>query len=306
MNRVRGRRRLPKDTAHDVTDYAIKEVKEAAREITDHALTQAREAVRDVTGQARLALRDATIGKVENMARSATESAGGLRHTVVETIKANPMPAALVGLGLGWMFLNRTNAGTSQLYGSRYDQGYNPGAYNPTAYSGSSQAKGPVGAAAKSAQQSAGRVADRAQETAGQVVDQVQDTASQVVDQVQQTAGQVMGQVQETGGQLVDQAQEQASRAQSFLERQLDENPLLVGAVALVVGGVLAGTVRTTPREDQLLGGTRDRLMGNAKELTQQTMHKVGRVVDEAQTAAKQEAREQALVPEGGSQAGTS
>ena len=60
-----------KDTAHDVTDYAIREAKEAAREITENALQQAREVVRDVTGQARLALREATLGKVEHMARSA-------------------------------------------------------------------------------------------------------------------------------------------------------------------------------------------------------------------------------------------
>src|SRR5256885_314769 len=66
-----------RDTAHDVTDYAIREAKEAAREITDHAILQAREVVRDVTGQAKVAMRDATIGKVENMARTATETAGG-------------------------------------------------------------------------------------------------------------------------------------------------------------------------------------------------------------------------------------
>jgi ElaB/YqjD/DUF883 family membrane-anchored ribosome-binding protein len=291
-----------KDTAHDVTDYAIREVKDAAREITDHALAQAREAVRDVTGQAKLAVREATIGKVEHMARTASNSAGGFRDTVVETIKANPMPAALVGLGIGWMFLNRPSGPTSERYGSSSGQGYRTTGYNPGGYGASPPARGGVGAAADAAQQTVGHVVDRAQETAGQVVEQVQDTAGQAVEQVQQTAGQVMGQVQETGGQLVDQVQEQASRAQSFLERQLEENPLLVGAVALVIGAVLGGTVQPTPREDQLLGSTRDRLMGSAKELTQETMHKVGRVVDEAQSAAKQEAREQSLVPEGGAQ----
>src|SRR3954462_15561542 len=51
-----------KETAHDVTDYAIREAKEAAREITDHAIEQARDAVQDITGQAKAALRDATIG----------------------------------------------------------------------------------------------------------------------------------------------------------------------------------------------------------------------------------------------------
>jgi general stress protein YciG len=56
----------------------------------------------------------------------------------------------------------------------------------------------------------------------------------------------------------------------------------------------------STSREDQMLGETRDRLVGTAKEFTQDTMQKVGRVVDEAQSAAKDEAREQSLVPEGG------
>ena len=79
-----------KDTAHDVTDYAIREAKEAAREITDHALAQTREAVRDITGQAKLAVREATIGKVETMARTATNSAGGLRHTCL--LYTSPSP----------------------------------------------------------------------------------------------------------------------------------------------------------------------------------------------------------------------
>jgi hypothetical protein len=51
-----------------------------------------------------------------------------------------------------------------------------------------------------------------------------------------------------------------------------------------------------TPREDQLMGEARDRVMGTAKELTQDTMHKVGRVVDEAQSAAEEEAQHQSLV----------
>jgi hypothetical protein len=76
----------------------------------------------------------------------------------------------------------------------------------------------------------------------------------------------------------------------------LEENPLLFGAVAVAVGGVLAATVPVTPREDQLMGEARDRVMGTAKELTQDTMHKVGRVVDEAQSAAEEEAQHQSLV----------
>jgi len=270
-----------KDTAHDVTDHAIREAKEAAREITDHAIAQARVAVVDVTVQARAALREATIGKVETMAHTASERAGGWRQTLVETVKANPLPAAVVGLGLGWMFLNRPGKAETGSYGSPAGpRRYAPPAYGAGVYGGggfepvSSERPG-VGGLAENGQQTVGRAAEKAQ----------------------QTASQVAGQVQETGGQVVDQVQAQASRAQSFLQHQLEENPLLVGAVALALGGVLASTVPMTPREDELMGDARDRVMGTASELTQDTMDRVGRVVDEVQSAAKTEAQKQSLVP---------
>jgi len=272
-----------KDTAHDVTDYAIREAKEAAREITDHALIQAREAVRDITGQAKLAVREATIGKVETMARSASDSAGGLRQSVMETIKANPMPAALVGIGVSWMFLNRPNGSSTRLSDSNRRQPYDVWNATNGGYPGAGSATSGIAAA---------------QETAGHISDQAQETAGQVVDQVQGTAEQVIGQVQESGAQVVGQVQDLAARAQSFLQRQLDENPLVVGVVALAIGGVLAGTVRSTAGEDRLLGETRDRLVGSAKDLTQETMHKVGRVVEEAQSAAKQQAHDESLIAE--------
>jgi ElaB/YqjD/DUF883 family membrane-anchored ribosome-binding protein len=283
-----------KETAHDVTDYAISEAKVAAREITDHAIEQAREAVQEITGQAKTALHDATIGKVETMARTASDTAGGWRQSVVETIKANPMPAALVGLGVGWMLLNRPtgSAASGHDYGTASGYGYGTRSWAAGAPAGRygnqtvAQDTGRAGAAS-GAQEKVGRVADQAQQTATHAAQNVQDTANQVMDQVQQTSG-----------QLVDQVQEQASRAQSFLSHQLDENPLLVGAVAVAIGGVLAGTVRSTHQEDQILGTARDKMMGSARELTQDTMQKVGCVVDEVQSTAKEEARQQSLIPD--------
>jgi len=302
-----------KDTAHDVTDHAIREAKEAAREITDHAIAQARDAVLDLTGQAKTALRDATIGKVETMAHTATETAGGWRHTLVETVKANPLPAAVVGLGLGWMFLNRASEAKNQRYDEYGQRGYMPAGYGSgvaggSAYGGyapaghgsevdASRAYGSI----PSERTGLGGVIEGSQQTVGRVAEHAQQTVGEVAEQVQGAAGQVVDQVQETGGQVVDQVQAQASRAQSFLQHQLEENPLLVGAVAVAIGGVLAATVPVTPREDQLMGDARDRVMGTAKELTQDTMHKVSRVVDEAQSAAKEEAHHQSLVPEPGS-----
>ena len=279
-----------KDTAHDVTDYAIREAKDAAREVTDHAIVQAKEAIREVTGQAKSALREATIGKAETMVHTATETAGGWRQTLVETVKEHPLPAAVAGLSIGWLFLNRSSGASRRRF--RYEgrdayPAYAAGQYASTSGYGAADEPGGVGAAA-------GQVQARA----GQAVDRAHQTAAQVIDRAQETAGQVLDQVQDTSSDVVDQVQERAARAQGFLASQLEENPLLVGAVAAAIGGVLAATVRPTEREDQLLGGARDRLVGSARELTQETMQKVGQVMDEAQSAAKQEAKEQSLLPD--------
>ena len=282
-----------KDTAHDVTDYAIREAKEAAREITDHAITQAKDAVRDVTEQATLALREATIGKVESMAHTATETAGGLRATVLATIKANPVPAALGGLGLGWMMLNRPGGSGSQGYRTDSGQAYGMNTAAQPAYRGQSSSGSGGSSGPGSARQKIGEISDTVQDNAGQVVDRVQETAGQMVDQVQ-----------ETGGHVAEQVQEQASRAQGFLQREMEENPLLVGAVAALIGGVLAGTVPVTRREDQFLGHRRDQFMSSARELTEDTVDKVARVVGEAKSAAQDEAQKSELIP--GSAATTS
>ena len=264
-----------KETAHEVTDYAIREAKQAAREITENAIVQAREAVRDVTGQAKLALREATVGKVEDMARTATDAAGGWRRGVMEMIKANPMPAALVGLSVGWMLLNRPDGSTRRSDRLAMSYGY-PGA--------SYGARPSVGGSA--------------QDRAADVAATVKDATGGALADIQGTASDVVTQVHEAGEQVADQVQERAVRAQSFLQRQVDENPLMVGAVAVAVGGLLASTFRSTAGEDHLLGETRDRVMQVAHEVTSDTVDKVSRVVDQAQSAAAEEAREQGLVTE--------
>src|SRR4051812_33270301 len=52
--------------------------------------------------------REATVGKVENMARNARESAKASGRSVAQTVKDNPIPAAMVGLGLTWLIMNRS------------------------------------------------------------------------------------------------------------------------------------------------------------------------------------------------------
>jgi hypothetical protein len=301
-----------KDRAQEVAEHAIEQAKAAAMEAAEHAIQKTKEAVLDAAGQARTALRAATVGKVEDMARDAGETAGGWRSTAMETVKAHPLAATVAGLSLGWLFLNRSSGTPSPAPRRQWDSGdmrrpyaAGAGAY-ASAATGDSRKRGDsgggLGEQLHDAQHATGQAVGRVQDKAGDLYGQAQEATGQAVGQVQETAGHVVDQVQETAGQVADQVQEQATRAQSFLQRQLAENPLAVGAAAVALGAALGATLGTTPREDRLMGDLRDRLMGRAQAATQETMEKVervvGRVTDEAKDVATREAHEQGLVPD--------
>ena len=59
-----------------------------------------------LTEQAKDAVRDATVGRVQDMASNITETARDTGSTLMDTIRENPLPAALVGIGVGWLFLS--------------------------------------------------------------------------------------------------------------------------------------------------------------------------------------------------------
>ena len=229
-----------KDTATDLAEQA----KEAAREAVQHAVHEAKIHAREAIQDARYAVRDATIGKVEQMARTVSDTTEDTRYGIVETIKQNPIPAALTGIGLAWLLMNRQSAparpqrrayyedrsyGESRVYrGNDYDRydrerferdryGAGSGASYGSSY-GTSQGSmqgGMTGYRQDQGQSESPGILGRAQEKVGQAGDTIGSTAGQVGDtignaasQVGERVGNVAGQVGQTTSSLVGQAQE--------------------------------------------------------------------------------------------------
>ncbi|WP_285295797.1 DUF3618 domain-containing protein [Aureimonas altamirensis] len=89
-------------------------------------------------------------------------------------------------------------------------------------------------------------------------------------------------------------------RAQrSFLDT-LQEEPLIVGAVALAIGAAVGAALPATRREDQLFGGARDRLRDDAISYGHDALDKAGHAASEAYKAGSEEADRKGLKPEGG------
>jgi ElaB/YqjD/DUF883 family membrane-anchored ribosome-binding protein len=226
--------------------------------------------------QAKDRVKEATVGKAQEAGSS-----------IVDTIRQNPLPAALTGIGLGWLFVNaRKQSSYRPPYGdvtyrdAAYVEGYPPtneyasGAYGyPPRYEDQ-------GADGSSPVQAAERARDKIGETAGRAQDK---------------AGELAGRTQDGASQLSDQVRYQARRAGGGLQRMLQENPLAVGTLAVGVGAAIGLAIPETSKEHEVMGEARDNLVDKAQEKVQETQQKAQKVAEEAQSAAQQEAENQGL-----------
>ena len=237
-----------------------------------------KEQAKDRVEQAKDRVKEATVGKAQ-------EAGSG----IVDTIRQNPLPAALTGIGLGWLFVNARKSSSEQARyrgdkSHAYDYGYPPVHDYPPRY----EDEGASGT-------SAGQAAQRVRDGVGETATQVQDKAGQVAGQAQEKAGQVASRTQDQVSNLSEQARYQAQRASGGFQRMLRENPLAVGTLAVGVGAAVGLAIPETSKEHEVMGEARDNLVDKAQEKVQETQQKAQRVAEEAQSAVQQEAENQGL-----------
>lgn len=258
--------------------------RDAVVEIQD-TIEQTREQMSETIGelQERLSpahikaqIREATIGKVENMAQRASDTMYEARQSVVSTVASNPVPAALVGIGLAWLWMNRRSGGSAsyedsarrwryprggderypdESYRRFHEEGTTP--YDRDARSDASLASKASDAISGASDKISGMVG-QVREAGGQFAARTKDRVSGVVDQAQQTAERVR-----------TSAQNQAQQAQDRFNRAMDENPLAVGAIALAVGTAIGLAIPQTRKENEWMGEARDNLVDTAQAAVQ-------------------------------------
>ncbi len=203
----------------------------------------------------------------------AKETAREAGSGFVDRIKQNPVPAAMVGIGLGWLLMSgREGSSEQQRFqdGPYYYERSESGRSYPTYYE-------------EPGRSSEGQVRGRA----GEAASQAQDRAKQVT-----------GQAQERASQLSSQAQDQAQRAKGGFQQMLQENPLAVGALAVGLGAAVGFSFPETDKENQVMGEARDSLVERGKERAQDVKERAQRAAEEGQRAAKEEAQNQGLSSE--------
>jgi ElaB/YqjD/DUF883 family membrane-anchored ribosome-binding protein len=218
-------------------------------------------------------IREATVGKVEEMANMTNRKVRSWRASAVETVKQNPVPTALVGIGLGWLLMSGTE-NTGPEYYPREFEGSRP--YRRSGQGQLDEVRHRVDDVARDVQERAAQVGEEVQEKAREMTDQARERTDELTTEAEQ------------------RAQEMRRRAKRGFQQTLDENPLAVAATALAVGAAVGLTLPSTRTEDKMMGRTRDRFMHEAEATARETVDRVRHVAEEATQAAKEEAEREA------------
>lgn len=198
--------------------------------------------------------------------------AGEFTRNFGETIKQNPVPTALIGIGIAWLMMG----------GSR-------GARPTPSWERSSGLGSRVSDAASGASARAGAMMQGAREGAGRVREQAGDRAHHARQQVGEMAQGVRHQVEETTHRVRSQASYQSERARESFSYLRHEQPLILGALGFALGAALGAGLPPTAREDALMGEMRDEYVHRAREMGEEQLDKVKHVAETASRAAQEQ-----------------
>lgn len=229
--------------------------------------------------------------------------------------REHPMPAAVIGLGLGWLLVESSKGDDSRAedYGT-YRAGY-AGDYGRTTYDGRTygrqsyastgydydeydpedEGEGRLSAAKHKVQDVAGSAREKVGDAVGTAREKVGDAADWTKEHALDLGHRAKGQARALKGK----AKYQARRAKTGLWQSLEDNPLMVGAATLAVGVIAGLLIPETEKENELMGETRDRLVEEVKEAGQEVLEKGKHVAEAVADKVKDEVKGAGLTPEG-------
>jgi hypothetical protein len=186
-------------------------------------------------------VKQATSERVRQMTRSAERAASSMMSAthdtdgLMGTLRSNAMPAALMAFGAAWWWMRSRAASSEAQYGNWVsdDEGW----YTP----------------------------DR--QDRGSRLSTMTESASSAASGAAESAQEMTHRAREYTREATRSARRAGRRAQSELARMTRENPLAIGAGALLLGATVGLAIPETERENELLGDTRDSMLDRAQQM---------------------------------------
>lgn len=216
-----------------------------------------------------------------------------------EAVKRNPVPVALMGIGMAWLMMSGKEG--------RYAPDRAPASSGQFGRKLSDVANRLSSAASagrerlSSGRESVGHAGGSMRERASHAGSSMRERASHAGSSMRDQAASLSAGARERAARISDSARYGAHRARGGFETALREQPLLVGAIGIAIGAALGSLLPPTRQEDEWLGDTRDRLAGQAKQQANLQLRKGKQIAKAAGEAATSAAEEEASRQRSGS-----
>jgi hypothetical protein len=216
-------------------------------------------------------------------------------------VQANPVPAALIGMGALWMLMGggRTTAAAALLSSgaSRVADTLSPAV--SAVGTGASRLAGGVSDLASSAKESISDLASSATGVAGQALQSASDTAADAAKRMSSSVADAGSRVGEEAGSLGSSMTSGvtglAGSVQGNLAETFQRQPLLLGVIGLAVGAAVAGAFPKTRLEEELVGEQAGAMKETVETFVSEQAENLGTMANRAVDAVKQEAEAQGL-----------
>ena len=211
------------------------------------------------------------------------------------SVKENPVPAAMIGLGIGWLMYSSNSSNRSVPSGfndkrqaqarhaavettpqtHEYDAVYNQGTsthQTPPPGGPGAYAFGPGSDATDSTSNSTDGLRQRAGDAFG--------TAGDKARNIKSGAGDHMSRMKQSSSEQLHNASSKARDTGNWLNQMAHDNPVAAGAIGLAAGALLGSLLPSTRTEQRAMGDTRDQLVNKAAEAGSEQLN---RASDKAQ-----------------------
>ena len=200
---------------------------------------------------------------------------------MMERAKQNPIPLALMGLGLAWMLVGRRRAARPHAYEAYDAYDAYDGVGQPSR--GGSRLRGRVEGAVDAAKDAFEGAKDRISDA----VDHAKDGLADVRTHAAEGAEVAKGRAHALAQSAQDRAGQLSRQAQARYREVLDAEPLVIGAIGLAVGAAMGAALPATSLERRSIGPTGDKVLGRGKDMARQSLGEVKHAAQRAYGQAK-------------------
>ncbi len=246
---------------------------------------------------ARALKRKLSIGSIiDEIVGAGSRHGAQIGRTVGHTVRKHPVPMTLIGAGLVWLLVSGTRSEGERRSHLRQDPQGLPDDDESSDHGLRARAE----AAAESVKAAGRSAASSVAEGGARVKEAARDGAEAIGERAEALGDRAS----EYGSEAWSEGKRVARRAGSSLGRLVEEQPLVVGALAFALGAAIGGAIRNSRAENRLMGSSAERMRQDVKERAKEEGQKLKDVARAAAAEARHVAEDYAEsverhVPEG-------